>query len=127
MPLNDNLWETIELKANEFRANGHKTYAINDPSVRPAGTVGYVVEMAELTDQLEGNDVNADGVYVCSCGVTGAGMFLAKKLLGLTCPIVAVMPLVWQGDNHAMLADMGNKAAEMMGLSTCLSREDITL
>jgi 1-aminocyclopropane-1-carboxylate deaminase/D-cysteine desulfhydrase-like pyridoxal-dependent ACC family enzyme len=127
VPLSPQLWEKIGRRADEFRAQGHKTFAINDPAVRPAGTASYVVAMVELQEQMEARGVQPDAIYVCSCGVTGAGMFLAKKLLGLTCPIVSVMPLVWPGDNQALLAEMGNKAAASMGLDSSLTREDIVL
>jgi 1-aminocyclopropane-1-carboxylate deaminase/D-cysteine desulfhydrase-like pyridoxal-dependent ACC family enzyme len=127
IPLSPQLWELIGKKAEEFRAQGRKTFAINDPSVRAAGSASYVLETAELAEQLNDNEVEPAAVYVCSCGVTGAGMFLAKKLLGLSCPILSIMPLVWQGDNHALLADMANKAAGLMGLEPCMTRDDITL
>jgi 1-aminocyclopropane-1-carboxylate deaminase/D-cysteine desulfhydrase-like pyridoxal-dependent ACC family enzyme len=127
IPLSPKLWETIGAKAEQFRAQGYKTFAINDPVVRAAGTAGYVAATAEMQEQMDRCGVEPDAMYVCSCGVTGAGMFLAKKLLGISCPIVAVMPLVWPGDNRALLADMGNKAAGLMGLDPCLVPDDITL
>jgi 1-aminocyclopropane-1-carboxylate deaminase/D-cysteine desulfhydrase-like pyridoxal-dependent ACC family enzyme len=127
IPLSPELWEKIGRRAEEFRAQGRNTFAINDPAVRSAGTASYVLAMAELQEQQEARGIRPDAIYVCSCGVTGAGMFLAKKLLGLTCPIVAVMPLIWPGDNQSLLAGMGNKAAQLMGLDPCLTREDIQL
>jgi 1-aminocyclopropane-1-carboxylate deaminase/D-cysteine desulfhydrase-like pyridoxal-dependent ACC family enzyme len=127
IPLSPKLWEYIGSKAEQFRAQGRKTFAINDAAVRASGTASYVVAMAELQDQMDSRGVQPDAIYVCSCGVTGAGMFLAKKLLGSSYPIVSVMPLVWLGDNQTLLADMGNKAAGLMGLDPCLTRDDISL
>jgi 1-aminocyclopropane-1-carboxylate deaminase/D-cysteine desulfhydrase-like pyridoxal-dependent ACC family enzyme len=127
IPLSPQLWELIGQKAEQFKAQGRKTFAINDPVVRSAGTASYVLALAEMLEQMNAQGVEPDAIYVCSCGVTGAGLFLAKKLLGLTCPIVAVMPLVWPGDNHTLLAEMGNKAAKLMGIEPCMTREDISL
>jgi 1-aminocyclopropane-1-carboxylate deaminase/D-cysteine desulfhydrase-like pyridoxal-dependent ACC family enzyme len=127
IPLSPKLWEKIGQVAERFLAAGRRTFAINDPAVRAAGTVSYVLGLAELIEQLDARGTRPDAIYVCSCGVTGAGMFLAKKMLGLRCPIISVSPIIWPGDNHAMLADMGNRAAALLGIGPCLSREDISL
>ncbi len=127
IPLSPKLWEHIGGIAERFRAQGRQTFAINDPIVRPAGAVSYVVGIAELQEQLDARDVTPDAIYVCSCGITGAGMILGKKLLAISCPVIAVMPIVWPGDNHAMLADIGNRAAALLGFDACLTRDDVTL
>jgi L-cysteate sulfo-lyase len=127
IPLSPKLWEYIGQKAEQFRAQGHKTFAINDAAVRPSGTASYVVALAELQEQMVGRGMQPDAIYVCSCGVTGAGLFLAKKMLGMPYPIVSVMPLIWPGDNQVLLADMGNKAASLMGVDPCLASDDILL
>jgi 1-aminocyclopropane-1-carboxylate deaminase/D-cysteine desulfhydrase-like pyridoxal-dependent ACC family enzyme len=59
--------------------------------------------------------------------VTGSGLFLGKKLLDIDCPMIAVAPIVWPGDNHAMLTDIANRTAELLGVATRLTRDDINL
>jgi 1-aminocyclopropane-1-carboxylate deaminase/D-cysteine desulfhydrase-like pyridoxal-dependent ACC family enzyme len=127
IPLSPQLWSHIGRIADRFRAEGRKVYAIDDPAVRPAGTVSYAVEMVELTEQLSAAGVTPDAVYVCSCGVTGAGLFLAMKLLGVRFPIHSVMPIIWPGDNRVLLSDMGNRAAALLGLDPCVTPDDIAL
>lgn len=127
IPMGPDLWATIGRVADRFRAQGRKTFAIDDPIVRPSGAVSYVLGLAELIEQLTALDVVPDAVYVSSCGVTGAGVFLGKKLLGLPCPVRSISPIVWPGDNHALLADIANRAAELIGVEQRLTRDDIDL
>ncbi len=126
LPLGADLWALLGRVADRFRAEGHTVFAGNDPSVRPTGAISYVLGLAELMDQLHARHVPPDAIYVCSCGVTGSGMFLGKKLLGLRCPVISVMPIVWPGDNLAYMADIANKAAALLDVGPCLSRDDIT-
>jgi 1-aminocyclopropane-1-carboxylate deaminase/D-cysteine desulfhydrase-like pyridoxal-dependent ACC family enzyme len=126
-PMGPDLWAAIGRVAKRFRSQGKNTFSINDPAVRPSGSVSYVLGLIELLDQLDDLDVTPDAIYVCSCGVTGSGLFLGKKLLGLDCPVIAVSPIVWPGDNYAMLTDIANRAAELLGVATRLTRDDINL
>ena len=127
IPMGPELWATIGRVADRYRAQGRRPFAINDPRVRPSGAVSYAVGMTELLDQLAERELSPDAIYVSSCGVTGAGLFLGKKLLGLACPIHAISPIVWPGDNHAMLADIASAAAHMLNLDERLTKDEITL
>jgi 1-aminocyclopropane-1-carboxylate deaminase/D-cysteine desulfhydrase-like pyridoxal-dependent ACC family enzyme len=103
-------------KAQGFRAGGRRVYAWDRERVNPIAAVSYALCLAEIVEQLRAQDLEPTTVYVSSAGATGAGLVLAKGLLGLTCQVRMVAPIKWPWDVAGDLADIGGRAAALLGL-----------
>jgi 1-aminocyclopropane-1-carboxylate deaminase/D-cysteine desulfhydrase-like pyridoxal-dependent ACC family enzyme len=124
-PLGHEFWDKVGQVADRHRARGKRVFCISDPGVRPAAAASYTLALVETCEQLAARDLTADAVYVCSCGATGAGVFLGKKLLGASFAVRSIMPIEWKGDNQEYIATAANQAAEMLGVPACVRREEI--
>ena len=125
VPLANGFWDVVNRAAGRFRSTGKKVFCITDPGVRGAAASSYALALVEMQEQLAERGVEPAAVYVCSCGSTGAGLFLGKKLLGLPWAIRSIMPIEWPGDNLAYIANIANEAGELLGCGRCVDRTDI--
>lgn len=125
--IGDELDRVIAAKADEFRAQGRKVYFWNREVVKPLAAVSYVTCLVEIIEQAGALGFTPDALYVSSCGSTGSGLALATKALGVNFPVRNICPLEWEWDTQTDMADIANKAAELMEIDTRLDREDIEL
>jgi 1-aminocyclopropane-1-carboxylate deaminase/D-cysteine desulfhydrase-like pyridoxal-dependent ACC family enzyme len=119
------LYDLLEAKAAEFRAKGRNPYVFSWDRVVPRAAVSYTVCMAEIVEQLHAEGLKPDGVYVSSAGVTGAGVALGAKLLGLDCPVRLIAPMHWPWDIPERTAQDATVAAGLMGLPHTLHPNEI--
>ena len=116
----------IAAKAAEYRAAGRRVFSW-DRDCKPLAGVSYALCLVEILEQSAEQGITPDALYVCSAGSTGAGLAMAKGLLGLNIPLRNIAPIVWPWDAQADLAVLANEAAALMGLPLQLEREDIEL
>src|SRR2546430_749872 len=64
-------------------------------------------------------------VYAAASGSTGAGLALGKALLGLSCSIRLISPIRWPWDMREDMAELGNRAAQLLDLPHRLRSSDI--
>jgi len=124
-PMGPPLWNKIKEKADSLRNDGRRVFTIADPVSRSAAAVSYAGALVELREQLDERGVRADAVYFSSSGSTGAGMFLARKLLGWEAALKAIMPIEWPFDTSEYMAGLANGAAELMGLEPAVTLADV--
>ena len=126
-PMGPAIWHRLEEKTEVLRRQGRKVFTVADPRARAAAAVSYTLALLELIDQLRSRDLTADAVYFSSAGSTGAGIFLGKKLLGWEATLKAIMPIHWPFDTATYMAGFAKGAAEMLGLDSCPTPEEINL
>jgi 1-aminocyclopropane-1-carboxylate deaminase/D-cysteine desulfhydrase-like pyridoxal-dependent ACC family enzyme len=119
------LYDLLLQKAAEFRRLGRKPYVFDWDRVVPRAAVSYTVCVAEIVDQLHAEGLRSDAVYVSSAAVTGSGVALGAKLLGLTCPVRLIAPMHWPWDIPERTARDATAAAALMGLPHSLRRDEI--
>lgn len=79
--------EIMEDVQKELLEEGRKGYPIPAGATFPPGLWGYIGAMDEISRQL--NDIDAVFIPV-GTGGTYAGLFIGKKMLGLTCDIYGI-------------------------------------
>jgi 1-aminocyclopropane-1-carboxylate deaminase/D-cysteine desulfhydrase-like pyridoxal-dependent ACC family enzyme len=111
--------------AERFRARGRKVYLWDRPVVLPLAAVSYALCMAEIVEQSSATGFQPAAVYVSSSGSTGAGVALGAKALGVPYPVKSIAPMIWPWDSRQELSATANQAAELIGIETRLTHDDI--
>lgn len=111
--------------AERFRAKGRKVYLWDRPVVLPLAALSYALCMAEIVEQTSASGIEPAAAYVSSAGSTGAGVALGAKTLGVRYPVKSIAPMIWPWDCQQELSATANRAAEIAGIETRLTPEDI--
>src|SRR5262249_42238608 len=127
MPLGPELYALFAQKAEECRKAGRRPYVWDKNHTKPLAAISYFISLIEILGQLRRQRLEPSAIYVCSCGSTGAGLALAHKAMGLTCPLRLVAPIKWPWNAREDMADIASKAAAMVGLPHRLTPADINL
>ncbi|MGE3805679.1 MAG: 1-aminocyclopropane-1-carboxylate deaminase/D-cysteine desulfhydrase [Gemmataceae bacterium] len=117
--------DLITARAEELRKEGRKVYSWDRHKGRPLAAVSYVVTLIEIVEQMAQRQIEPAAVYCCSAGATGAGLALAKKVLGLKWKLKLIAPIKWPWDMRADVATVSNQTAELLGLPHRLTADDI--
>jgi 1-aminocyclopropane-1-carboxylate deaminase/D-cysteine desulfhydrase-like pyridoxal-dependent ACC family enzyme len=117
----------IAERAEQFRAAGRTVYTWDRGSVKPLAAVSYILCLLEVIEQSAAAGFTPDAVYVCSAGSTGSGLAIAAAALGCQFPIVNICPIQWEWDTQEDMARIANQAAELIGIETRLSRDDLQI
>ena len=105
-------------EAEKLRAEGHKPYCIPLGGSGALGVVGYALAAKELTEQAQGLGFKVDRVFAAfGSGGTHAGLALGRKIFGLDFDIVAVNVGAVRGDGAALIAQIANEGAALLGTS----------
>jgi 1-aminocyclopropane-1-carboxylate deaminase/D-cysteine desulfhydrase-like pyridoxal-dependent ACC family enzyme len=124
-PLGPALDEVLLSRAAELRAAGRRPYVWDRHHGSPLAAVSYVLCLAEIVEQLRARGTEPAALYVAAAGPTGAGVALAKAVLGLSCKVRLVCPIRWPWDVADSMAGIANQAAELLGLPHRLGSGDI--
>lgn len=111
--------------AERFRTQGRKVYLWDRPVVLPLAALSYALCMAEISEQSAFNGFEPAAVYVSSAGSTGAGVALGAKALGVRYPVTSIAPMIWPWNSQQELSATANRAAELAGLDTRLTPDDV--
>jgi 1-aminocyclopropane-1-carboxylate deaminase/D-cysteine desulfhydrase-like pyridoxal-dependent ACC family enzyme len=111
--------------AERFRSQGRKVYLWDRPVVLPLAALSYVICLAEIVEQSATTGFEPAAVYVSSAGSTGAGVALGAKALGVRFPVTSVAPMIWPWNCREELAATANRAAELAGLETRLTPDEM--
>ncbi len=109
----------------ELRAQGEKPYLIG-PRAAELGVAAYAGCMLEMVEQLEEMGAAADFVCTASGHGTQAGLALGAKVLGLPLQVQGFSP--YKGNEEprkVQLAEMANKAAELLEMDLRLAAEEM--
>lgn len=110
--------------AEEYRSSGHRPWVLHS-SFHPLGAVGFVDCVLELAKQLQEQGVDADHIYVTSTGATQTGLLLGSRFLGLKLDVVGIANGKPASGYRLRMADLGNQAAQLLGLPTRLTEQDV--
>ncbi len=117
--------------ADELRKAGKHPYVIPVGGSNALGTVGYTMAMPEVVRQMELMNIKCDRIVVASSsGGTLAGMVLGAKLSGYKGKITGISidrVKTGKGAFPPELADLANKAAELLELDIKLTPDDFDL
>jgi D-cysteine desulfhydrase family pyridoxal phosphate-dependent enzyme len=117
--------ELLLAKAEELKRAGRKPYVWDRHRGRPLAAISYLLCLAEVLDDLRAVGLEPSAVYAAAAGATGAGLALARKLLGLKGPVRLFQPIRWPWDVPADLAEVANRAAALLDLPHRLEPADI--
>jgi 1-aminocyclopropane-1-carboxylate deaminase/D-cysteine desulfhydrase-like pyridoxal-dependent ACC family enzyme len=124
-PIGPKLDQLLAEKAEELRRAGRTPYAWDRHAIRALAAVSYMLCMAEIVEEMREHNLEPTTVYVSATGSTGAGMALARSVLGLSCAVRCICPIDWPWDPCEDMAQIGNRAAEVLGLPHRLQTADI--
>jgi L-cysteate sulfo-lyase len=117
--------------AEEMRKAGKHPYVIPVGGSNALGTVGYTMAMPEVVRQMELMNIKCDRIIVASSsGGTMAGMVLGAKIAGFKGKITGISidrVKTGKGAFPPELAELANKAAELLEVDISLSADDFEL
>lgn len=123
--------ERIRQLGKELEALGKKVYVarVGNESRLGLYACGYAQAFVEMVEQAACLDLQMDEIWLCSSDTTQAGLALAIKHLEAPVRLVGLPALpepVTPGRTFPeCLAQVGNECAEILGLETRLSPEEI--
>lgn len=126
-PVGAELDRRIEAVADRFRQAGRNVYVWDRETVKPLAAISYILCMIEIIEQSQAAGFTPDAIYICSAGSTGSGLALAAKSLGYSFPVRSICPIEWEWDTQADMARIANQAAELIGNSTRLERDELDI
>ena len=91
-------------RAERLKAEGRKPYAIAGVEGASLSALGYVNQLAELTEQLDERGVQPDFLFICSGGATQAGLTVAARHLGTPFRIIGCTPIRWPYNTHERMS-----------------------
>jgi 1-aminocyclopropane-1-carboxylate deaminase/D-cysteine desulfhydrase-like pyridoxal-dependent ACC family enzyme len=126
-PLGPALDELLHRRAAEFRAAGRKPYVWDRDHGRPLAAVSYALCLAEIVGQMHELALEPSAVYCAAAGATGAGLVLGKAVLGLSCTVKLICPIHWPWNVPEDLAEVANRAADLLGLPHRVTAADVDI
>jgi len=124
-PMGPELDDLLLAKAAEMCKAGRRPFVWDRISGRPIAAVSYALCLAEILEQARTRGVEPAVVYAAAAGATGAGLAIAKAILGWKGRIRLLCPIRWPWDTAADLAQVANQTAELLGLPHRLQAGDI--
>lgn len=124
-PLGPQLDDLLLAKAEELRKAGRKPFVWDRITGRPIAAVSYALCLAEILEEIRQVGAEPAIVYAAAAGATGAGLALAKSVLGFKGRIRLLCPIRWPWDTAADLAEVANQTAALLGLPHRLEAKDI--
>ena len=118
--------EALQEEADELRRQGRNPYVIPFGASNALGVCGYVEAMLEMMAQMEALDLHFDAMLVASgSGGMQAGLELGARLLGYRGRIIGVSIILNAPELQAIIADLANDAAELLGVATRVASDEI--
>lgn len=112
--------------AETLKAQGLKPYVVAGPRSTALAAVAFAWCVAEIAQQQEELGIEADWIYTSSVGGTQAGLVLGTKALPVKMRPYGIAPIVWKWeDKYERMGDAANSAAEILGLDTRITADDI--
>lgn len=127
VPMGPDLDDLLLAKAAEFRKAGRRPYVWDRHLGRPRAAVSYVLCLAEIAEQAHQLGIEPSAIYCSAAGATGAGLALARAVLGVPWKMRLICPIRWPWDTPADIAHVANQTAELLGLPHRLTAADIDI
>jgi D-cysteine desulfhydrase family pyridoxal phosphate-dependent enzyme len=123
-PLGPPLEELLHQRAAEFRAAGRRPY-VWTREAQPLAAVSYALCLGEIIEQMHALGLEPSAVYSSAAGATGAGLVLGKAVLGLSCAVRLLCPIRWPWNVAENMAEVANRAAELLGVPQRVTAADV--
>jgi 1-aminocyclopropane-1-carboxylate deaminase/D-cysteine desulfhydrase-like pyridoxal-dependent ACC family enzyme len=124
-PLGPELDELLLARADALYRAGRRPFVWDRITGRPLAAVSYALCLAEILDGASRLGVEPTAIYAAAAGATGAGLLLAKAVLGWKGRLKLISPIRWPWDMKADLAGVANKAAELLALPERVQPADV--
>jgi 1-aminocyclopropane-1-carboxylate deaminase/D-cysteine desulfhydrase-like pyridoxal-dependent ACC family enzyme len=124
-PIGPELDALMKDRAEQLRGAGRRPYVWDRHRGQPIAAISYALCLAEIVDELRALGLKYQALYVSSAGATGAGLALARVVLGQEGPVRLICPIRWPWDTREELAEVANQAAVLLGLPHRLKARDI--
>ncbi|MEM9353137.1 MAG: D-cysteine desulfhydrase family protein [Planctomycetota bacterium] len=121
---------TMDRVADELRGEGRQPYVIPIGGSNAVGSVGYILAMIELHEQLAAAGETVDTiVFPTSSGGTQAGLAMGAKLTGFTGRVLAISVDVEPGDRAFLeeVSSVANGAADLLGRSERVAPDELAI
>jgi D-cysteine desulfhydrase family pyridoxal phosphate-dependent enzyme len=113
----------MEALAAELRAAGHRPYVVPRGGGVPAGAIGYVQAVVELSHQLNERRIKPDYLYLATgSGGTHAGVLAGATIVGLPFEIQGISVSRPRAAQEAHVWELANRTLEYLGLDACVAR-----
>lgn len=119
----------IDAVIDEHISRGHKVYDLPMGGSTPVGTLGFIAAFAELSEQLDKAGIKPDSLFMCTgSAATLAGLVAGKALMESPINIVGMRVIEGELLSYARrVAELGGKAAELLGESLAISPDSFLL
>lgn len=125
VPLGPQLYEQLDTRASQLRAQGKRVYSWQNEVVKPRAAASYALSFSEIVEQCGHHRLSPSTLYVASAGSTAAGLLLGRAALGCELALKIVAPIRWPWDHQSDLAKTANEAAELVGLPPSVEPDDV--
>ena len=126
-PMGPELDALLLKRAEELRAVGRRPFAWDRDTGRPLAAISYILCLAEILKQMRDRGQTPAAVYAAAAGATGAGLALARIILGMAGPVRLVCPIRWPWNVAEDMAEVANRAAALLELPHRLTARDIEI
>jgi D-cysteine desulfhydrase family pyridoxal phosphate-dependent enzyme len=119
--------QKIAAQAAVYARQGRRPYMWDPQVVKPLAAISYAECLIEILEQADATEWQPSAVYLSSAGSTGAGVGLGQYALGYNGRVRNIAPMDWPWDTRSDLARIANAGAELLGLETRLTANDIDI
>jgi len=115
-PMGPELDDLLHAEADKLRKEGRRPFVWDRAAGRPLAAVSYALCLAEIQEQLQARDIQANSLYCAAAGATGGGLLLGKAALGWPGAVKLLSPIVWPWnipDDMAQLAAATGKLIDV--------------
>jgi 1-aminocyclopropane-1-carboxylate deaminase/D-cysteine desulfhydrase-like pyridoxal-dependent ACC family enzyme len=124
-PLGPDLDDRLLNEAKKLRDAGRRPFVWNRITGRPIAAISYALCLAEVLDQMRAQGAEPTHVYCAAAGATGAGLAIAKAILGWKGQVRLLCPIRWPWDTPKDLAEVANETAKLLGVEHRITAADI--
>ena len=110
--------------ADELREKGLKPHVLAAPRSTALAAVAFSWCIAEIHEQQEAMEIDADWIYAASAGGTQGGLILGTKTLDMKLKPFGIAPISWP-DRTERIQNAANDAAVILGLDIAVTDDDV--
>jgi D-cysteine desulfhydrase family pyridoxal phosphate-dependent enzyme len=122
----DDMMAAVDREMERLKGEGKKPYAIPVGGSTPLGELGYVRAAREFAEQAEGLGIDTVVLAVGSCG-TIAGLALGLKMFTRGIRLIGISVSRNVNNMTVNIPAMANEAADLLGVDTRVTAEDVEL
>ncbi len=120
--------KTMEDIAADLRSKGHNPYLIPRGASCPLGAVGYVTAVAEICEQLDKQDIQAQYLFAAA-GSSGtmAGLTVGAKYFQAPFQVIGVSTNRKKEELSVKISDLANETAQLLDMDLTFNPDEMTI